>query len=325
MGSLKGIAEGKSNIVLLQTSSGKADIYVYDTLKKYCSATVESVYEIENKKTFLEMVELSSMQPYLSDKWLFVINYNKQTKGLCKTYKSVFNSDVSCFLIKVKNYKDFKEVKTLFPTCNDLYLSVIRKPEVMFILNGLSLSQKVIDFVANTYSMDVDKIFDLREKITQGSEVEKPRDVVRIIGSSGGTVSKFAISLLSNPPTTEKGFKQVLHNRLQTAKDLIDTYDVRSLRNFLNATVKDILDIKTLYTQGIIFKTIRNIPDCYDEKRLSKCNYCLERIATQIPMSRIVRLYCLIQEEKVWSTEKDVLDFIYKYYGGVYNGNISRL
>lgn len=317
MGSLKGISEGKSNIVLLQTSSGKADIYVYDSLKQYCSATVESVYNIENKKSFLEMVELSSMQPYLSNKWLFVIQYNKQTKGLCKTHRGVFNSDSSCFLIKVKNYKDFKEVKALFPTCNDLYLSVIRKPEVMYILNGFKLSQKVIDFVASTYSTDVDKVFELKEKLTQGSEAEKPRDVVRLIGSSGGSVSKFALSLLSNPPTTERGFKQVLHNRLQTAKDLVDTYDVRTLRNFLSASVKDILDIKTLYTQGIIFKTIRNLPECYDEKRLSKYNYCLERISTQIPMGRIVRLYCLLQEEKLWSSEKDMLDFIYKYYGGV--------
>lgn len=317
MGSLKAISDGKSNITLLLTHSGKADIYVYDSLKKYCNATVESVYSIENKKGFLEMVELSSMQPYLSDRWLFVLNYNRQIKNLFKNYKSIFNSEVSCFLIKVKNYKEYKEVKSLFPTCNDLYLSVVRKPEVMFILNGLSLSQKAIDFVASAYSNDVEKVFELREKLLQGSTVDKPRDIVKLIGSSGGSISKFALSLLSNPPTTERGLNQVLHNRVQMAKDLVDTYDIRTLRNFLSASVKDILDIKTLYTQGIIFKSIRNIPECYDEKRLSKYNYCLERIETQIPMSRIIRLYCLIQEDKVWNSEKDILDFIYKYYGGV--------
>lgn len=315
MGSLRELNDDSKSIHLLYSNSSKAELYVYDCLKKSCEATRESIFEVDSKKAFNEMVELSSLQPYLAKRWLFVVNYSK-LKGMCKQGKSVFQSDVASFIVKVSTYKEYKEFKSLVGSVNDIYLAYIKKSDIMYILNEYKLSQKVIDFIASSYSSDVEKIFELRDVLSQGVEVTTAKDVVGLIGVSGGSVGKFALQLLAVPPKTEKGLKMVLHNRIRDAKSLIDTYGLRSFKNFLTASVKDILDIKTLYNQGIIFKHIRDVPEVYDEKRLSRYEYCLEKIEFEIPYARVLNLYCKLKQEH-WVNDKDMLEFMYNYYGGV--------
>lgn len=315
MGSLKELQDSSRNVHLLFTNSNKAELYVYDILKKSCGANKESIYDVDSKKAFNEMLELSSLQPYLADRWLFVVNFSK-LKGMCKQNKSVFQSDVSTFLVKVSNYRDYKEFKTILGNINDMYLAYIKRADLTFVLKEYKLSQKLFDFVASSYSSDLDKIFELKEQLNMGMKIESAKDIVSLIGASGGSVSKFALQLLGDPPKNEKGLNMVLRNRVKDARMLSETYGVRSFRNFLCSSVKDILDIKVLYNQGVIFKHIREIPENFDEKRLSRYEFCLERIETEIPYSRILKLYCMLKDS-FWYTDKEMLEFIYKYYGGV--------
>lgn len=324
MGSLRELTSDKINVHLSLSNSSLADIYVYDTLKELCKATLESVINVESRADFKVMLELVNMQSYLSDKWLFVINYSK-VKGLCKSHKGIFGIKSAVFLIKVKNYKEFKEFKELIPTCNDLYLPIMRKNDVAYLFKDLDISQKVLNFVATSYSRDSEKIFELRKELLNGVEIEDQRSVVKLLGVSTGSVNKVIFLLLANPPSTEKGFSRVFKKRVQVCTDLINAYGTRSLRNFMLATTKDILQIKTLYMQGVIYKSIRDLPEQFDEKRLSKYNYYLETIENEIPYERIMKLYLLLQEDKVWYSAQDVLSFLYKYYGGVSDEIISRL
>ena len=75
MGSLRLLRSHETNVHMLLTSSNLAEIYVYDELKSVCGATIDSVLEVSNRSTFNNMLELVNMQPLLSEKWLFVINY----------------------------------------------------------------------------------------------------------------------------------------------------------------------------------------------------------------------------------------------------------
>lgn len=324
MGTLRELTSEKVNVHLVLSNSSLADIYVYDTLKELCKATLESVINVESRADFKAMLELVSMQSYLSDKWLFVINYSK-VKGACKSHKGMFSIKSACFLVKVKNYAEFKEFKELIPTCNDLYLPIIRKNDVAFLFKDLEISQKVLDFVATSYARDPEKIFELRKQLLNGMEVQDQRSVVKLLGASTGSINKIVFLLLSTPPKTESGFNRVLKKRVQVCSDLVNAYGTRSLRNFMLATVKDILQIKTLYMQGVIFKSIRDLPESFDEKRLSKYNYYLETIENEIPYERIMKLYLLLQMNKAWYSTQDVLNFIYKYYGGVSDEIVSRL
>ena len=79
---------------------------------------------------------------------------------------------------------------------------------------------------------------------------------------------------------------------------------------------------------GAIYDSIKNLPDVlddkgnpvYDETKLSRYNMYLKRITLEIPYSRILRLNLMLKEGGKWYSQADMLEFLYKYYGGYDNG-----
>ena len=312
MGTLREL-EGSKNVHMLITSSTAVEMYVYDKLKEQCHASLESVLTVNSKSSFLEMLELVGMQSYLSDKWLFVIEYSK-VKASIKANVGIFESEEAEFLIKVNTYRDFKEFKELLPSVNDLYLTFIRRNEVMYLLSRYNLSQKDIDFVAKSYSREPEKVFLFKKELDNGLVVNSQRDIVKLLGESTGSITSYALALLRDFPTTEKGFKTVCRNRIKTGKDLCEAYGVSSFKNFLMATIKDFIYIKELYMQGTIYNSIRDLPKVFDEKKLSKYNVYLITLVNDISYSRLISLYSKLRESGRWVRNSDLLMFIYDYY-----------
>ena len=303
------------NVHLLYTNSSLIEMNIYDILKDSCGATLESVYNVNTKADCNEMLNLLSVQSYLAEKWLFIIDYSK-LKDFVKSRKNIFMVDTACFLVKVKNYKDFKEFKELISAVNELYLTVIRGSDIAFLLKEYKLSPKLLDFVSKSYSRDPEKVFVLRDELRKGLRVETSKDIVSVCGTSAGSVVHLAMKLLENRPKTVRGLNMVCKNRIQEIEDLVDAYGLSSTRNFLLAAVKDILDIKVLYMNGIIYKSVRNLPECYDEKRLSRYGYYYSRIVEELLYPDILRLYLSLRSYGAWVNRSVMLDFIYGYFKG---------
>lgn len=322
MGTLRELTSEERNTHLVVSNSGLVEMYIYDVLKKRCNATLESVYNISKVSEFRDMLETVNLEPYMADKWLFIIDYSK-LKSTVDKYIHLFDIDTSCFIVKCKGYKDFKEFKQKCPRVNDLYLSILRKGDIQYLLRDYKLPQKIVDFVIKSYSRDPEKVFTLLKELENGVEISVTKDVVDICGISAGSVISLVMLLLSDPPKTRKGLNRVLKKRIQIANDLIGAYSISTFRNFLMSTVKDILDIKVLYLQGVIYKSIRDIPECYDEKKLSRYNPYLFRITEEISLDRIVRLYVTIKKSGYWKNKSMMVQFMYDYYGGYCNEDIS--
>lgn len=323
MGTLRELTSNQKNVHMLITDSNIIELYVYDTLKKVCGASSDSIVEVNNSKEFSTILDLVNLYPLQADKWLFIINYSKIPK-LVEKNKGIFESDSSCFLIKVSRYSDYKAFKEICPKVNDLYLSIIRQNEISYLLYEFGLSQKLVDFVAKSYSRDPEKVFILRKELASGLKVQTQKDIVNICGTSAGSINYFAILLLADPPKTKRGFEMVYKRRISLAKELIDLYGVSTLRNYLSSTVYDILQIKILYMVGVIYDSIKDLPEItnakgelvYDEKRVSRYNMYLKRIINEIPYSRILRLNLMLKQNR-WYKQADMLEFIYNYYGGL--------
>lgn len=324
MGSIKNLGDENYNVHLLLTSSNLSELYVYDKLKEKCNANRDSIYDINTRSSFNEMLDLVNLQPFMANKWLFIIDYNK-VKSLVKDKRGIFDSDSSLFLIKVKSYKDFKEVKNILNRVNDIYLSYMKFYDIEYLLNGYSISPKLISFISKSYSSDPEQIFTLLNELKNGRVIEKRKDIVDICGISSGSLSSFALSLLKEPPKTDKGKKMVYKNRIGVALELVESYGFSKMRNFLMSSVKDILDIKQLYMVGAIYDRVSNLPDIskknkngdlipvFDEKKLSRYNIFLGSII-DTPYPRILRLYVLLKECGVWHSDVDMINFIYQYY-----------
>lgn len=313
MGSLAEL--GREPVTLLQTTSSLCEMFVYDTLKGICKAGLESITTVKSKSDFNEMLDMISMSPILAEKWLVVLEY-KKVKSSIKDHVGIFRSDTAMFLVKVENYKDYLEFKELYSNVNDLYMAIMRLKDIGYLFKGLPLSSKLINFISKSYAREPDKVFQLWKEMSLGAEITSQKDITAICGVSSGSVQSLVISMLRPLPTTEKGRKTVIRNKLKTCEELIDTYGIESLRNFIVASIKDILAIKMLYMNGVIYNRIKDIPEVYDEKRLSRYSYYLKQIEVEIPYSRIVRFYLLIKKTRVWKNQLQLLDFLYEYYKG---------
>lgn len=312
MGSIRKLKGEEFNVHLLLASSNLSELYVYDILKGKCNATRDSIYDINTRSSANEMLELINTQPFMADKWLFVIEYSK-VKSIIKDKKGIFDTDTAEFLIKVKNYKEYKEVKSLLDRVNDIYLSFIRYYDVEYLLQGYGLAPKLIDFIARSYGSDPEQVFILRNELKAGKIFSKRKEIVDLCGISTGSLNTFALSLLKEPPKTERGKKMTYKNRIGVALELSETYGFSKMRNFLLACVKDILDIKQLYMVGTIYDRIADLPSCYDESKLSKYSVYFNSII-ETPYLRIMRLYLSLKKCGRWFNDIDMISFIYQYY-----------
>lgn len=313
MGNLKSLTDVDKRVHLVLTSSNLAEIYVYDTLKSRCKATLESVLEVKNASSFKVMLELVNVQPNLADNWLFVIKYSKVKASLRKCI-GIFESNTSIFLLQVDNYKDFKEAKEMYQSVNDLYLDSIRKEDVMDLLRKYEISPRVKDFVASSYFKEPEKVFALKKELDNGAMVETPKDVVKLCGESMGSVQKFALQLLEDKPKTVNFMKRSFKKRVSTVCDLCDTFGSRTAYNYIKSSIRDILYIKMLYLEGAIYDKIRELPDCFDEKKLVRYNYKLRTISNDIPFNRIMHTFNRLNEFGKWNNKSDAILFLYKYY-----------
>ena len=313
MGTLKDLKNIEKRVYLVMTSSNLAEIYVYDTLKQRCSATLESILEVNSSSSFKGMLELVNVQPNLSDSWLFVIDYKKVKSSLRKVM-GIFQSKTSIFLIKVNNYKEFKEAKESLKFACDLYLECIRRDDVMDLLRDFKLSQSVKDFVAYSYYREPEKVFELCNELKNGAEIETPKDVVKLCGESMGSIQKLVFQLLEDAPKTERFLQRSYKKRVASVWVLCDTFAPKTAYNYIKSSVKDILDIKMLYMKGVIYDRIKGLPECYDEGKLSKYNYQLKSITDNISYERILLLYNMLSSTGRWYSPEDGISFLYKYY-----------
>lgn len=322
MGSIRKL-EGDIHVHLLLTGSSLSEMYVYDILKKKCGANTESIYRVETKGDFNNMLDLLGVQPFLADRWLFVVNYSR-VKALLKGKAGIFREETAEFLIKVKNYKEYKEAKKLLGMVNDIYLTSIRPYDVEYLLSGYNLPKKLLDFISKSYYSDPEQVFILKKELDGGTVIAERRQIVDICGVSTGSLNSYAMSLLKEV-ATEKGRKTVCKNRIKTGLELADVYGFNKMRNFLLACVKDILDIKQLYLAGVIYDSVRDLPEIevemkdgskapvFDEKRLSRYGFYYKSII-ETPYARILRLYLLLKKQGKWYKDIDMMNFIYQYY-----------
>lgn len=313
MGSLSDLNNQDVSVHLLLTSSDLADIYVYDTLKERCKATLESVFTVDTKASFKGMSEMVSMQPNLAEKWLVVLNYSK-VKGMLKGSMGIFQSETAIFLVKVKNYAEYKEFKSMYGSVNDMYLNTIKRFEVMYLLRPFGLSEEVKGFTATAYFSDPERVFLLRKELLNGAEIKSTKDVVALCGESMGNIQKFAMLLLTDEPKTEMFLKRSYKKRVKTVCELCETFSSRTAYNFVSSVLKDILYIKMLYLQGTVYDKICDLPEAFDETKLARYNYYLKVVSGGISYERILWVYSEIRSFGRWNRQEDAVLFLYKFY-----------
>lgn len=312
---LKDLTDKELNYHTIMCDSGKLDLFVYNTLKKACSGNKDTIIYVNKKSDVEEMLDLSLIMPYSAEQWLFIVNYDKVKRHRRKIVEFIKAKNVSSkVLIYFSKYGDFKKFNDdLGSLVHSMYLKNLRKDDMAFLFRRTRLGKDLRDFVFYSYRSEPEKVMELLEYIEGGQSVRSRKDVTELVGVSTGSVQHFIFQLLGKPPKTKQSREVVIRNRTYILLELSKVYGIRGIRTILTNSVKDILDIKTLYLSGAVYDSLINIPEGYDSKRLLRYRAFFGKII-DIDYGRILELYMLLYNESAWSSEVDLLRFIYVYY-----------
>lgn len=325
---LKDLDKRDYSVVLLETSSIKLQMYVQDKLKLKLHSTKDTIIEVSSKSDIKLVREVLGLLPPFSSRWLVIVKLNRRL-GIQDLIQLIDMSTTCMFLCIVEQYKDFKQLKQSLGGIDivELYMPYLRRADMIYLHDALvpsdnKLSKPLFDFLVQGYSSDIEEVMTLYQELNGGRKVSTKKDIMDICGLGGLTVESFIFSLLKPLNTTEKGFKKSFKNRLQAGLELSEVYNYGTFYAYMNNAISNIIQVKTLRINGTVYKSIRNLPECYNERVLSRYNRYIWKI-NEIPLSRMLRLYSVLVQRK-WHTEIDLLNFLYSYYlRGYSDGTIN--
>lgn len=305
------------NVVILQTSSDKLRMFVQDKIKRKFKCNVDTIISCSSKKDYKQVKDVINVIPPFSDKWYIDVDLDSCND---KDFVNLVKDSTTCvFFCNVKKYGTYKKFKQEIKQVSgvfDYYINYLRRNDFIylydcFVPEDKRLQKALFDYVVQSYSGDIESVFDLFLELADGREVKTRKDISDICGLGGNSVESFIVSMLKQPPTTEKGLNKVLKNRVRAGTELAESYGYSSFYNRLRKTLMCFIQLKELLISGVVYKQIHKLPDCYDERTLSRYQRYIWRLK-EIPLSRILRLYSSLGNS-AWRSDIDFLNFLYSY------------
>lgn len=315
------------DVVLVQCTSSLLTMFIEDKVRELLGTTQDTLFKIKSKKDLKEVHMICNIQPFQSKKWLYIVDLDSYVPDK-EFFNLVKDSSTVCYFLTCSKYITYKKTKESVKNAGvlwDFYLSYLKGADLGYLHNeyvvktdkASLLSRDMYQYIKEGYSSDVDAVMTLLEYIRLAPEDEKPitkQLVTDICGLGGNTLESFAMTLLKEAPKpSERSFKAIMRKRFKAGAELAEVYDDwGKFGAYLNKVVYNIMCIKELQISNAIYKSIRDLPEGYDEKTLSRYNRYLWRIK-DIPMSRVLRLKAVLSERQ-WGSASDFMYFMYKYY-----------
>lgn len=326
---LKRLDERDYNVIILQSNSVKMTTFVRDKVKRRYKGNNDTTIDVKKTSDIKKVKEVTGIVPPFSDRWVvYVDSSNIPTKEVANMIESGSTCVFCCIVDKYKDYKSLKDELSnrKIEGVLDYYLTYLKRLDILYLYDAFvpedrRLTKVLFDYVVQSYSGDIEAIFDLFLAIGEGKQIKTRKEIADICGIGGLSIESFIFMLTKEPSQTEKGLKKVMKLRIQAGRELGQIYHYDTFYNFLSSSIMRMIEIKMLITSGVVYKSIRGIPDRYDEKSLSRYQKYIWRLK-EIPMTRLLRIRdCM--GVKHWSTEADFLNFYYRFVLNSYGNKIN--
>lgn len=305
-------------VALVQTASPKMQMFLQDKLKAKYGCRSDSIIDIETKSDYKRIKAVLGVYPAFADKWFVQVNLDKTNdKELISLVRQSTTCIFFCTCSKYRTFKGFKEALKGVDGLCDFYINTLRRADFVYLYDAFSrkdnqLTKQLFDYVFKSYMSDVEAVFDLLLQLTQGTKIESRKDITEICGLGGLSVESYIFDLLKDLSGSAKGLDIVIKNRVKAGTDLCESIGLKSMYNFMNRSIRLLCELKMLMISGVVYKSVRNLPDSFDEPALARYQKYIWRLR-ETPLSKLLRLrQCL--GETAWKTELDFLGFVYAYY-----------
>lgn len=321
---LKDLNDRDFDVVIVQTNSVKLHTFIKDKIKRRCKSNQDTIIEVKTKSDLKNVRSVTGVLPPFADRWFVDVNLSGVT---VKDLVDVIASGVTCaFFVTTERYKDYKELKEALKKRNithvlDYYINYLKRLDFIYLYDAFvpeknRMLKSLFDYVVQSYSGDIEAVFDLFLEMGNGKSITNRKQIADICGIGGLSIESFIFMLLKEPSQTEKGLRKVMKLRIQAGRELGEVYKWRTFYNFLKKSLTNMVEVKMLRISGVVYKSIHNLPNGYDDKTLSRYQKYIWRL-NEIPLSRILRLLDTLGN-KSWGSDVEFVEFIYKYYTRMY-------
>ena len=314
-----------SNIIILVDSA---------VLQTFVKKKLKETFEISRNMTRyvdtaadLKKVKLDTLTPpFGGGRWFVDVDADKiKIKEIITALKTFNRSAVTVYW--TANYATYKKlvddavVKEQSGYCFTLYLKKFYPEDITYLHKYLVpedkyLSHDILLYLKKNYTYDVDAVCSLFEKIKSGEEVKTTKDVIRLVGIGGNTISKLVMKLLTVNPKTEKGVKTSFSHLLLLLNDLSYTYSYDKLYHFMKDNLKTILEIKQLQQMGLFSEVRQEIPESgFNADKIRRFSRFYREILEQVNTPRVLNLLLLFEEQTNYDYEVGLINIISTYLG----------
>lgn len=320
-------------IVLLQTPSSRLTMFLQDKIKRRYGCSAESSLDIAVKSDYKSVKEVYNAVPPFSERWYVSINLDKTNDK--ELYELIKQSSTCVFFCTCSRYTTFKtfreEFKGMAGFC-DFYMNFLRKTDFVYLYDAFTLadnklSKQMFDYVVQSYSSDIEAVFELLVHLNQGEKFETRNEIAEVCGLGSLSVESYIFSLLKPLSGSDKGLLTVIKNRSKAGIELGESVGYTSMYNFMAKSLLLFCELKMLIMSGVVYKSVRHLPDAFDEKALARYQKYIRRL-NGIPLSSLLRIRQAMGKT-TWHSDLDLLCFVYNYYqqkaiGGIKNGDFVR-
>ncbi len=307
-------------VVLLQTESTKLWMFVQDKLRRYLSTRQESMVDIKKAPDLKSVRQVMTVSPPFSRGWLVqleAVDRERQDLVNADLFKLIKDSASCLFFIRCEKYAVYKKIKDGLEGLDDvydMYAPFLRRPDVLYLYDAFvpeskRLKGQLFDYVVQGYSADIDSLFDIFMNLASGVKYQTRADIVDRHGIGGLSVDSFLFSLC-NP--VGNGIKKVVSNRCRAVVELGGSIGFQTLYNYMCTSLKSIIELKVLLISGKVYKSVSNLPECYNESRLARYQRHIWRL-NEIPLSEFLRIRQVLGD-RPWGNGTDAMNFVYGYY-----------
>ena len=314
-----------SNIIVL-VDSAVLQTFVKNKLKDSFEISRNMTRYVETAAD-LKKVKLDTLTPpFGGGRWFVDVNVDKiKVKEILNALKIFNRSAVTVYW--TTNYATYRKliddaiVKEQSGYCYTLYLKKFYPEDITYLHNYLVpqekyLSHEILLYLKKNYTYDVDAVCALFEKIKSGEEVKTTKDVIRLVGIGGNTISKLVMKLLTVNPKTEKGVKTSFGRLLMLLNDLAYTYSYDKLYHFMKDNLKTILEIKQLQQMGLFSEVRQEIPEIgFNVDKIRRFSRFYREILEQVNTPRVLNLLLLFEEQVNYDYEICLINIISTYLG----------
>lgn len=309
------------DVMLLQTNSTKMEIFLRDRVRRKFHANTDAVIDVSKTSQLSEVHQLLGVIPPFSERWVVFVDCSKVD---LKRLKITITESTTCvFVLSCDKYKNFKGIQDELSAVHSLqvmsfYLTYLRRDDIIYLYDAFVPSSKrlhkvLFDYIVQGYSGDIDALFDIFQAVGAAEDgTEWSRSKISDIGGIGGmTIEAYLFTLLKPLSGSDKGLKRVMKSRIEAGEGLANVYGWGTLYSYMRSALLGLIDLKMLIMSGKVYRVVRDVPDGYDSKRISRYQKYIWRL-NSTPMSTLLQLAGSMGKQR-WHDANDFLGFYYKW------------